>query len=246
MRTKPVLLLVIFALAAVTMACGYTITLPGSIVGSGVIVQEARPVSSFSRIDFGGIGNLYVELGDTESLTIEAEDNLLQYLETDVIGDRLEIHITPNKNIQPKEQINYYLTVVSLDSVELSGLGDIQLPTLEATDFTLEISGAGNISIASLEAKSLDVTLSGLGSLRIDGGTVSDQRVEISGSGSYDARDLENQQAAITVSGLGSAVVQVSDSLEADISGSGNVNYYGSPTVTSQISGLGSLNRRGD
>jgi len=218
----------------------------GTVKGSGKVVTAVRSVSGFNRIDLSGIGQLFIEVGEEEALDIEAEDNLLQYIETDVSGDTLTIGIKSGTSIQPTREINYYLTVIDLESISVSGAGNVQTDALSSSDFLIRISGAGNIDIERLDANNLDVNISGLGNLDINGGQVDTQDIDISGSGNFDAVEMESSEAGIHLSGLGGASVWVTGKLDADISGAGSVKYKGNPTVKSNVTGLGSINKIGE
>lgn len=245
MKNRNLLFGVFAALALSALACGITFDNRG-IRGSGVIIEEQRAVEGFSGVTLAGIGHLYIEFGSEETLTIEAEDNLLSYIEAEVFNHQLVISIQDGVTIHPEEPIRYYLTVASLDEVVVSGLGDVDVPDLEVDRFQVLISGAGNVDIDSLTADSLEVTISGLGDLNVGDGEVNTQEILISGGGSYSAIRMESAAAKVTISGLGSARLRVSDTLDVTISGGGDVDYYGSPSVSSTISGLGNLNKIGD
>ena len=219
----------LIVLSLATLACGLTINLPNPVQGNGDVTEETRDVESFDRIEINGLGDINVELGAEETLLVEAEENLLPHLETYVRGSTLVIEIEDERNIIPTKPVKFYLTVVSLEGVAVSGLGNITLPEIEAERFTIDISGAGDIEIDSLNAESFDASMSGLGNLSVFDGQVVSQEVTISGS-----------------SGLGSATVRVSDYLKVTISGGGDVNYYGNPEIDSEISGVGDLDRLGD
>ncbi|MEJ2759005.1 MAG: DUF2807 domain-containing protein [Anaerolineales bacterium] len=234
------------ALSLATLACGVTINMPNLEKGNGNVTEEIREVDSFSEISFSGIGEIVVTLGDEESLTIEAEENLLPYLETYNRGDTLVIEIQDDTNITPTEPIHFDITVVSLDAIDVSGVGNVSLPALEADRFTIAISGIGDVEIDSLVAERFTADMSGLGDLTINGGEVDSQEIDISGGGKYSAAKLESLDAEISVSGVGSATVRASETLDVSISGGGDVNYYGNPQVISDISGLGDLNNQGD
>jgi hypothetical protein len=214
--------------------------------GSGPVVSEERDVSGFNRLAHSSLGNVEIELGEVDALTVEAEENLLPFIVTEVQGDTLVIGTQPGVNIIPQEPIRYHLTVVSLEGISVSGLGDVNVPAVQADSFEVEISGAGSVDIASLVADDLRVEISGLGDLSIEGGQVSEQRVEISGSGSYRARELDSERARVSIPGLGQATLRVSEHLDAEVSGSGSVFYLGDPEVDSDISGLGKVERLDD
>lgn len=247
MKTKMALLfIVVAALSLATLACGVTVALPDVEKGNGEVTEDLREVGDFSQIAFSGIGELTVSLGDEPALTIEAEENLLPYIETYNRGDTLVIEIEENINIQPTEPVRFIITAVSLDAVEVSGVGDISLPELETNRFSVSISGIGDVEIAGLTAERLTAEMSGLGDLTVNAGEVERQEINISGGGKYEAPKLDCAEAEIEVSGVGSATLRASESLDVTISGSGNVNYYGSPNVFSDISGIGDLDRLGD
>jgi hypothetical protein len=66
----------------------------------------------------------------------------------------------------------------------------------------------------------------------------------LSGVGSFKGEEFKTKQATVRNSGVGSAVVNVSDQLDADLSGVGSVEYIGSPHVRKSGRGLGSINKR--
>lgn len=245
MKKQILLILAVLLLALSTLACSISFNDFGfnTARGSGVLVTEKRPVSGFQRLELSGIGTLVIEVGSEEALVIEAEDNLLEYIETTVQGNTLEIGIRERTNLQPSKPIRYNLTVKSLDSISVSGLGSVEAPALEATIFSVDLSGGGDVNLEGLQAEQLEATISGLGSLTIASGQVTEQTIEISGSGDYNGRNLESRTADVIISGLGSATVWASQDLRVEISGAGSVRYAGDPSVSSEISGLGSLEK---
>ena len=78
-----------------------------------------------------------------------------------------------------------------------------------------------------INVKKLSVNLSGAGSMTASG-TADDLDVNISGFGDFKGADLHDKSANVNISGAGSATVWVDDKLDAEISGAGSVNYYGS------------------
>jgi hypothetical protein len=217
-----------------------------AIRGSGNVVEEQRPVSGFRGVHLAGIGTVTITLGDQEALTIEAEDNLIQYFETEVLDDVLWIGQQDNTNLRPRDPINFYLTATELNSISVSGSGEVQAPPLSAERFSIATSGSGSIAIHNLSANSLEVTVSGSGETKIAGGDVASQDVNISGSGEYDARDMASATAVVHVSGSGEAIVRARDQLEVTSSGSGSLRYAGNPTLTENVTGSGKIQHIGD
>ena len=215
-----------------------------SVGGSGQVISEPRSVSQFHEVTLGGSGELSLVQGAEESLTIEADDNLLPLIESEVSGGRLWIGWR-NVNLRPSRTIHYTLHVKDLDTLNLSGSLTARTGSLRADHMSISISGSGNIQIAKLEARTVSAHISGSGDTRI-AGEVEDQKISISGSGSHHAADLRCHQAEAHISGSGRATLWVKDSLTSAISGSGSINYFGHPSVSSHVSGSGRLHHLGD
>lgn len=213
--------------------------------GSGNVQTEAREVSDFSEVELGGMGDLTITQGETEALEIEAEDNLIPYIITEVKGNRLMIYEESGYAFNPTKPIQIYLTVKSLDTLVLSGFGNVNADELNLGDLEITLSGSGNIELSDLIAESLDVTLSGFGNMTVSG-AVPREVVKLSGAGAYDAGNLESDSATATLSGFGSCTVWVHEDLDATLSGSGSLSYYGNPSLKQDVSGFGSIHALGE
>lgn len=133
------------------------------------------------------------------------------------------LEVAPDVNISPS-QILYEVTARDLREVSVSGAGDVRLNGIHTDYLSIALSGAGNINASS---------------------SARHQQITISGAGRYQAADLESRVAEVRISGAGSAVIRVSDRLDAVVSSSGAIEYFGDPEVTSSISGTGVVNRLG-
>ncbi len=248
-KITPVLLLILLLIlcAAAVTACVIDVGGNGENVrGSGNVTNEDRPVSGISGVALRTLGDLTIEVGDQESLRIEAEDNLLQYLETTVSGGVLSIQEAEDVDLRPKKAIRYYLTVKSLESIEVTSSGNVTASALTAGDLTVDVTSSGDVELASLEADSLEVRLSSSGGVTIGGGQVTSQEARLSSSGDYEAGDLRSSSATVGLSSSGSAIIWVTDRLEADLSSSGDLEYYGSPQADVNESSSGDAKSLGD
>jgi len=215
------------------------------VVGSGNMATETRPVSGFDRLELSGIGDAQVVQGETESLEIEAEDNLLPYITSQVVAGQLTIGVQRGISIRPTRPILYKLTVKSLHQVTTSGIGKISIDSLVTDQLKTDSSGTGNIEIGKLRADGLEVHISGLGSIHVSG-SVNQLILHISGAGSLKGEELKTSQARADISGTGSAMLWVTDTLTANISGLGSISYYGNPVVRKEVSGVGTLHSLGE
>jgi Putative auto-transporter adhesin, head GIN domain len=230
--------------AAAASGCEINVGPAQTVQGSGNVKTESRDVRGFDAVEVAGIGTLVVTQGDSEHLTISAEDNILPKLTSDVVNGRLELHPDANAHLDTTQPIRYDLTVKQLKEIRLAGSGDIQASTLNADSLDLAVAGSGNGNIGHLTAKTLNVTIAGSGTLTL-AGQAAQQNVHISGSGRYRASDLQSQQAKVDIAGSGDCAVRVSDRFDVIIAGSGNVSYVGSPTVNQTIVGSGRVSKAG-
>jgi len=214
------------------------------IRGSGKVTRVQRDVSGFREVRFTSVGEVTLDQSGSESLEIEAEENLLPYMRIEVQGGRLLIGTERGVSLAPTTTIRYRLTVKEIEAIELSGSGKIVTSPLTCSEMELNLPGSGEIRIGGLSARVLEASISGSGDIEVPG-KVSRVTVDISGSGEYDGGGLESDTADVSISGSGDATVWVRDRLSASISGSGDVDYYGEPSVTKRVSGSGGVRGRG-
>ncbi len=245
MNKKAFILIVLIAGLAIS-GCIPGFTANQTIVtGSGNLTSENRPVSGFSQIALNGLGNVTVVVGSEESLVVEAEDNLIQYITTEVHGSNLVIGTKNGFQILPKKEIKYKVILKSVEGLTIGGAGNITADNLNLAALSLGVAGTGNIQLAGLQADSLNVQISGAGSIKVDGQST-DLTVGLSGAGNFQGADFKNSTTNVTISGTGNASVWSTGSLSVTISGAGSIQYYGNPNVTKTITGLGIVNDMGD
>lgn len=193
----------------------------GCTVGSGNMVTETRDVSGFDEIVLLGSGEVIVTVTGTESLEIEAEDNVMPLLTSDVIDGRLELGV--KESVTTTRGITYTITAAQLVGVTIRGSGDINGSDIDADSFEAAIEGSGRIDLT---------------------GTSNHLTVRIEGSGDFDGRDLESATGTVTIDGSGRALVNVTDDLTATVNGSGEVEYMGDPILHETINGSGDVSQR--
>ena len=225
-------------------ACGLPIRYT-EVRGTGVMATISRPIRGINAVELEGVGNLVIQQGDQEALEIDADENLIKYIKTELKGTSLHIYIEDHVNLRPTMDIVYRLTVKDLRRVTAGGLGRIDILPMAVDRLGLRMSGANTIFIHNLRASYLSLDASGLSEITIKG-EVESQDVRISGMGDYNANDFKSRKALVDVSGAGSALVWVTDALQANLSGTGSIQFYGSPIVNVNMSGAGSVDSLGD
>jgi hypothetical protein len=220
MKKNILFTLIVISIAVVLPACA--IFQPNSTVrGSGVLASETRSASGFDRIEITGSADVAVTFGDSESVVIEAEDNLLPVIKTDVRGRTLVIGLALDTRIEPTQPIRVAVTMKSFSGAVIAGSGSIAVPDLQTGEAEFQITGSGTITAS---------------------GTARDVEAMIRGSGVIDCGDLQAESANATVFGSGDITVFASQSLQAKIPGSGNITYRGNPAVAENtVTGSGEI-----
>ena len=214
-------------LLAATVSCNISL-----VRGSGNVISEDRAVSGFSKLFISGSGEIFIEQGDEESLTIKAEDNIIPLITTEVSGDTLNISHGPGPIVTNTKSIEIYLKVKDIDSISTSGSANVNCSGLSTGSLTIKTTGSGNVDISNLETDSIDISSSGSGNFTLAGKTDS-LKISTNGSGGCDAGNLKSRDCIIDINGSGNNTVNVSDTLDVSIDGSGDVSYIGNPTLES-------------
>lgn len=245
--TKPLLImrvlpaLFIFLLFSVS-ACRF---MGGKRVnGNGVLKSEQRAITGFKGVSVVGGMDVVLIPGTQHSVRIEADENLLQHIMTEIDGDILEISPRNRHNLNPEAGMKVYITAPVFNVVDVSGSGSVTSQSRIKADKKLEteITGSGDIRL-DLDAPEVQMEIVGSGTITLSGNTRR-FRSEINGSGDLRAFDLMSEDTEVEISGSGDAKVFASKQLGIQINGSGNVDYKGNPPAINQnVSGSGTVRK---
>lgn len=208
------------------------------ITGSGVRAKEARTIPAFTGLELAGVGTVRLSLGPSISLAVEADDNVLPHLETEVIDGTLSLRQAKGVRLAKTLPIVYTVVAPMLELLALSGAGDIYADDLSIETLELVLSGVGDMKLRGLAVETLSVRVSGAGTLELTG-SAQTQDIALSGAGSVQACALSGETVTVKLSGTGDAHVWATASLEAKVSGVGAVRYRGEPLLTKRVTGIG-------
>ena len=220
------LIVFIFALSiglAFTTNCSFGgFSSLSGVQGSGTSKSETRSVSGFTKIDAGGAVNVEVTAQKDFSVVVEADDNLLTNIKTEVSGDTLKIY--SEDRISPKTRVNV----------------KISMPKIEG----LDVSGASSGNVINVNADSLEIVASGASKIKIDG-MAKELNANASGASTVDAESLEVEDADVEASGASKAVVSATNDLKVDASGASKISYVGEPkNIKQNSSGASSVTKK--
>jgi Protein of unknown function (DUF2807). len=176
------------------------------VKGSGNIVTETRDISGFKGIDVSGVFNVEIVAQKEFGVQIEADDNLIPLILTEVNDGVLEI--STNKRIRSSSRLTIRISAPDIDKIQSSGVAKVSLIDLKNSALKIDLSGASKVTVA---------------------GETSELNVEVSGASKVDAENLKTVNADVEASGASKVSVNVTGDLKADCSGASKVTYSGTP-----------------
>lgn len=210
----------------------------GCIRGNGDVETEQFFLPQFTGVKLDGIGEVFVRYGDEQEVLVETDENLMNYLDTDVHNGIWTIDF--DRCTRKITRLKVYITLPYVDRLIVSGSGSIVgEDVFEGDDLETTVSGSGSIDF-HFEGTEVDATISGSGVIDLYG-TSEFLEARISGSGNIRAFDMITQECDVYISGSGDLRTHVEDFLKVRISGSGDVLYKGHPQLDINISGSGSV-----
>jgi len=211
--------------------------------GDGHVTTEARSLGNFSGISSYGPYNVYLTQDSGYKVSVEAEENLIPYIETYVDNGELHIRTKEGYWLRHNRTISIHVSAPSFSTIKTVGSGDIlsQGKINNSTALSLEATGSGDIK-ASINAPEVKADVTGSGSIDLDGET-KNFKSQITGSGNIKAFDLKSENSDVEILGSGNADVYASVKLSVEVNGSGDVKYKGAGQVASNIHGSGSVKK---
>ena len=212
------------------------------IRGNGKVNTETRTTGGFNSVASHGSFNVYVSNG-SQSLKIEAEENLLPYINTYVEDSVLHIETKADFWLRPSRKVKIYISCPEFESIRSYGSGDIisESKISNSTKLELKVNGSADIKM-DVDAPEINTETNGSGDIDLRGETKS-LRAEIHGSGNIKAMEMNSDNATIKIYGSGDADVFAGVKLDVRIAGSGDVHYKGNAQVSSNIAGSGTVRK---
>lgn len=204
------------------------------VIGSGNLVSKTYDYGDFTEVK--AQNGMHVELTRADSFTIEVvtDDNAIEYVQVSKSGNTLSIKPKPNVAFRDTT-LTAKVTMPELHKIELSGGSHLNLTGFNSThDLSVKLSGGSHVSDfitpSDITAGNVDFNLSGGSHVRLTG-SANDLDIDCSGGSHIDLEGFSADNADINLSGGSHATVNISDTLNVDISGGSKVYYIGNPTM---------------
>ncbi len=208
-----------------------------------------RHLSGFNGVHVGGSFDVYITQGSTESVRVEAPEEVMDHVVTEVDGGVLKIYNKEHHGwdwsnlFGHHEKVAVYVTAKDLNSIAISGSGDVYFKEgITTNSLKLKISGSGDI-LGKVDVKTLESSITGSGDMKLSGKAES-STVTVGGSGDFMAGNLLTASSQVRVSGSGDAHINASTKVDATVSGSGDIRYTGNATsIWKRKSGSGDISK---
>ena len=215
------------------------------IIASGNVKSEKRQSSGFNSVLLNGSFTTTISQGETYLVDIEADENILQHLTTEVMDDSsLSIGFKKGVVIQSGSPVIIHLQAPHWTNIGLQGSGNLTSSgQLRGNKLEVQSNGSGEMKL-DLDYNTVNLELNGSPNIEVSGSS-SSLYAEANGSGNIKANELICQKVGLYISGSGDAIVHADSILNVQVNGSGNVTYSGNAgIVNSKMYGSGELKKR--
>lgn len=200
----------------VSSGCGFFRN--DTIRGSGVQATEVRELDRFDKLDISGIGKIRIRIGETPSVKVTADDNLLGLLKSDVVGDA-QLRLYSTGSYSCNTPITWEITIPRLVAVQASGAAEVSIEEFNDSVLDLNVSGAAQLTAV---------------------GRTDELKGDFSGAVRINLDQLVAKQATVKASGAGSVRVKATESFSGDAQGAAQITCLGNPRERQQTASVAS------
>lgn len=232
----------LFAVVASFTLCSYSPF--ETIVGNGNMKKESRNVGKATGVALSGNLNVQIAYGTSETISVEADENLLPYILTSIEDGILTVKTKNKTGLKSKSRLIVYVSLTKLTELKVSGSGNMN----GSGDFSndnktnISISGSGNINLHMDSFNETNIAISGSGNVILKGNNTNNIDATLSGSGNIDCTEISCNDVFAQVSGSGNIRVFANRRVNAKVSGSGNIYYKGAAKdINLKSSGSGKI-----
>ena len=190
--------------------------------GNGNLQSESRDVREFRAVDVSGVFDVEIVAQKDFDVRVEADENLLQYIRTEVNGGVLEI--STSKRIKSSSGLKVLISAPDIEKLDVSGVAKVSVSNLRNSALNLDSSGASKINLSGMTDKLI---------------------IDVSGASNIEAIDLKTRSATVDASGASKISIFATESIRADASGASKITYTGGATdVLKKASGASSISEK--
>ncbi len=202
-----------------------------------LICLSTGAAESFTKIHLNGDAKIFLRQDSISSVRFTGDDDAEDAM-TSIKNGTLMIDGSPDNDVN--------ISIANLQEIKISGNGSVTgISTFNTEDLRLNVDGNGKI-VLDVNATNVTAQLLGIGKITLSG-SANDVNLSIPGSGKIDAMGLKSGKANVNISGVGKIMVDATEVLNSNISGSGNVYYRTLPKFRNDnITGIGNVKNADD
>lgn len=214
----------IMLMAIITFGCTASAE---QVKGSGKVISIERKIEPFSELKLNGVFNVMISQGEKESLTIEADDNLVDLIESTKDGDTLIVKQKNKSNFKPTK-FNIYITIKEIKTLELDIVGNVVTNTfLNLKDFNLSTQNVGSLKM-DFNCENFIANINSVGDITFKGSSsVSD--IKNASVGNINSLDFISDKLFLQNNCVGKVEVNVNKEFTLTSNGVGDILYKGNP-----------------
>lgn len=240
--------IVIAVVAGIFIFAPQMSSLNGEITQKGTITTKDTVISNVTSLDIDIPAKVKLETAQESSVTIKADDAFFDCIDLTDANRRLIINYASEcqgkekpYSFPTRQTIEILIKTPFIDRISVNGAAEVTAELPNGTNVTLVINNVGSI-IATLNATELVARIAGSGKITPNGSAFT-QTIEVTGTGEFDGRNLRGNVGDININGSGKTTINASEVLKVRGSGSGDVFYLGSPTLSITKSGSGKVSK---
>jgi len=227
-------------LALFVSSCAFDMSFGDGKKGNGDIAEDQREVTEeFSVISAQEGLDVFVTQASDFDILVEADENIIDLIGTDIKDGRLRIHTYENIGRATKK---IYVSLPQVTALHTSSGADlITKTTIETDKIELSASSGSDLQVM-LEADEVDADSSSGADIRISG-NANLLYAEASSGSDIKAREFDVKKCVADASSGADIRINVSQNLTAEASSGANISYTGEASVTKKKSVSGSVHK---
>lgn len=227
---KTAIITAIICLSTVFSSWGWT-KQQKDIKGSGYILTEQRATSPFESIEVSRAIKVFLSQGEKLEITVEADDNLLPYIKTEIKEQTLKIYLPDDTNITTHSDMNVFVTVPKITKLEVSTAAKIEgTNPWKMDNLSLDVTTAGSVKL-ELTAGEIEAEASTAARIELKG-TATKLEADVTTAANLKARELKVKIAKIDASTAGNVEIDVTEQLRYDVNTGAKLIYKGDAHTT--------------
>lgn len=215
------------------------------ITGNGKLITENRNLSDYDKISVAGPFDMILAKGKEGAISIKADENLMEYIETEVENGHLKIRHKKGYQLKSYKTIAITVPFETIETISLAGSGNVSSgDILKASELNINLAGSGTIDLP-VSTKILKSDIAGSGNIKLSGNSEVFY-CKIAGSGNLEGYNLKATASHINIAGSGNVKIHTISEIHSKIVGSGDVIYTGNPAIEKSKSvGSGTIRKKG-